>query len=75
MSYHLRRGGPQPAQLEDNPLAPTTPKSNVSHEQRLKLLGETLKGLSPKDRADALRVAANLLAIKARMRPDAADLQ
>lgn len=47
-------------------MTPTMPKSNVSREEQLKLLGATLKALSPKDRADAIKVAAKLLAIRAR---------
>ena len=45
---------------------PITPKSAVSREQRLKLLGERLKDLTPEQLENVTRVTANLLATRAR---------
>lgn len=50
-------------------MTPIKPKLDMSREMRLKLLGETLKGMSPKDLADAIRVASNLLARKINKMP------
>ena len=41
-------------------------KYNVSPDKRLQQLGETLKALTPEQRKQAIQVAANLMAIKAR---------
>ncbi len=57
------------AQPEDSQMTPITPKPNVSREQRLKLLGETLKGMTPKQVENAVRVAGNLLARKINKMP------
>ncbi len=43
----------------------TKPKSDESRELQLKLLGETLKGLTPKQLENAVRMAGSLLRIKA----------
>jgi hypothetical protein len=47
-------------------MTPTTPPSKTSPEERLKRLGDSLLKLTPEQREEAMRIAAKLLAIKAK---------
>jgi len=47
-------------------MTPTTPPSKTLRDESLKRLGEALLKMTPEEREESMRIAAKLLAIKAK---------